>query len=658
MQSFGLPGATRLHFPKEAEYHVFSFHAFLSTGEASAMLDVLRRNAGSWMIKGILLFIALTFIWWGVGSYSASRREIAATVGEETISMAEYSEAYAGLEKTYREVYGSAFTPEMANSLNLRRQALESLIRQKLLLAEAQTMGISTSNEEVRREIAANPAFQVDGVFREDRYQNILSYNRVSPAEYETSMRKQITIRKVEGLISSSARIVESEARDLFNLTFRKIRLLVVVSDPAAMKTIPSPTESDIAAKYEQTGESYRIPARVKLSVARFTPETFSRGVEPSEQEIRSFYEGNPERFQTEEARLVHPVSVPYSKDRKEEARKKAEGVLAEAKQGKSRFEEIAKKLSRGRDGETWITRRDMRPELAEAVFSAPVDDVVGPIDNGREFTIVRVNRIRFPETIPLEKVRERVIALLRIEKGKETAAIRAYETYGKATESRDLAGACAEAGVALRETGWTDERKGNDLPPAVVQEALLLQPGDIGPVKMAGDTYYLFRVTAREDSRIPPLSDVRRRVVADLEQEKRIATARAALDNVMAGAKTEPDLRRLATKAGMSVMATPFFAPLPDPLPGILGEAGDIRKDLLELSPRSPVSTRVFTAGTKFLTVAFIAEQPVGEKEWKTGKDAFLQAFLERKRAGAVDGFLAELMKQAKVEISPQALK
>lgn len=30
------------------------------------MLDVLRRNAGSWAIKIILGFIAITFVWWGV----------------------------------------------------------------------------------------------------------------------------------------------------------------------------------------------------------------------------------------------------------------------------------------------------------------------------------------------------------------------------------------------------------------------------------------------------------------------------------------------------------------------------------------------------------------------------------------------------------------
>jgi hypothetical protein len=50
------------------------------------MLSVLRRNAGSWAIKIILTFIALTFIWWGVGTYSEQGRNVAATVGGEAIT--------------------------------------------------------------------------------------------------------------------------------------------------------------------------------------------------------------------------------------------------------------------------------------------------------------------------------------------------------------------------------------------------------------------------------------------------------------------------------------------------------------------------------------------------------------------------------------------
>src|SRR3989304_9620426 len=101
---------------------MLSSEGFIPTGEISGMLDVLRRNAGSWAIKFILTFIALTFIWWGVGSYSQSRRDVAATVGGEKVSLAELAETTARLEKTYREGDGNAFTPEMASEVNFPQQ--------------------------------------------------------------------------------------------------------------------------------------------------------------------------------------------------------------------------------------------------------------------------------------------------------------------------------------------------------------------------------------------------------------------------------------------------------------------------------------------------------------------------------------------------------
>src|SRR5512134_1806635 len=114
----------------------------------TAMLDVLRRNAGSWAIKIVLSFIALTFIWWGVGTYSERDRNVAATVAGETVTTGELAETVAGLEKTYREVYGPAFTPEMAKTLNLKQQAVDSLVQRKLLLAEAGRMGLSATDAE------------------------------------------------------------------------------------------------------------------------------------------------------------------------------------------------------------------------------------------------------------------------------------------------------------------------------------------------------------------------------------------------------------------------------------------------------------------------------------------------------------------------------
>src|SRR5512139_2774467 len=311
------------------------------------MLDVLRRNAGSWAIKIVLSLIALTFIWWGVGTYSERGRNVAATVAGETITTGELAEAAAALEKTYRDVYGPAFTPQMAKSLDLRKQALDSLIQRRILLKEADRMGLSASDTEVQREIAATPAFQADGQFREDRYRSVLSYNRVTPAEFEASKRTEITLKKMDGLLAAGALVPETEAWELFRAASRKIRLLVATADPDRMKGVEPATEAEIAARYEQAKESFRKPARVKLAVAAFTPDLFGKGAPPADAEIQAYYQGNPDLFRSEEQRLVSRIILPYGKKDQEASRKKVEGILREATKGKPEFEAQAKKHSR-----------------------------------------------------------------------------------------------------------------------------------------------------------------------------------------------------------------------------------------------------------------------------------------------------------------------
>jgi peptidyl-prolyl cis-trans isomerase D len=623
------------------------------------MLDVLRRNAGSWAIKIILGFIAVTFIWWGVGTYSEREREVAAKVGEDAISMGELSEAAAGLEKTYRDVYGAAFTPEMAKTLNFRKQALDTLIQRKVLLAEARKLGLSASDEEVQREIAADPAFQADGQFSEERYRSLLAYNRIPPANFEAAKRQEITLKKIEGLLAADARVPESEARDLFSLASRKVQLLVVAADPDRMKGIPPPTAEEISANYAQAKESYRIPARVKLSVARFDPEHFARNAQASEEEIRSFHEGNADRFRTEEQRLVSQIYLPYSPKGKEAVARKAAEILVEAGKGKTEFERLAKKHSRLKTGEAWMRRGETRPEVANALFAAAVDAVVGPIDTGSGFLLVRVNRIRFPENLPLVQVRDRVAALLKREKGKDLAVIKAYEAHTQAAASKDLPAACAPYGIAPFETGWTSgDAKGVAIPPAVAQDALLLPVREIGPVKTIGDVHYLFQVVAKEDSRIPALPEVREKVAAAVLREKKRAAARAELEKILPEAKSSSELEQKARNAGLSVAATGFFPPLSGPYPEGVPETADVRKILLSLSKKAPVHGKSMEASGRFLALAFKDERQADEKEWAAKKEAFLRNMAEQKKSQLIEAFIALRRAQAKVEIHPQALK
>jgi len=622
------------------------------------MLSILRRNAGSWAIKIILSFIALTFIWWGVGTYSERDRNVAATVGGETITANELSEAVANLEKSYREVYGAAFTPEMAKALNLKKQAMDSLVQRAILIAEAAKMGLSATDVEVQQEIAAIPAFQQGGQFRDDLYRSVLSYNRVTPAEFEAGKRLEITMKKVKDLVVAGALVPETEAKELFRVASRKIRLLVATADPGKVKA-DAPTEGEVLAKYEQGKERFRTPARVKLVVAAFTPDRFGREVNPSEAEIKAFHETNSDRFRTEERRLVSRIVLPFGKKDRDAVRKKAEEILGKASKGKAEFDALAKSYARGKNGEEWLSRKDAGPTLSEPLFQAAVDTVVGPIELPGSFVLARVNRIRFPEALPLSQVRDNVVEQIRREKGEQLAVVKAYEALPKATAAKSVKATAAAFGVPVVETGWVGAEGAPGLPAALVQDALLLPSGEVAPVKTVGDTHYLFQVTAKEVPRVPPLPEVRDKVVAEVAREKRKAAARTALQQVLATSNTAAELESNAGNAGFSSSLTGWFAPLSEPVPEPLAGAGDIQRDLSALSAKAPVSRTVYQGQEgNLLAVAFSGEQLPSDAEWEKKKDDLLKGVVQQKQNVMLEAFLSDRIKSVKVEINPEALK
>ncbi|MEK6696550.1 MAG: hypothetical protein AABY98_05255, partial [Candidatus Deferrimicrobiota bacterium] len=208
-------------------------------------------------------------------------------------------------------------------------------------------------------------------------------------------------------------------------------------------------------------------------------------------------------------------------------------------------------------------------------------------------------------------------------------------------------------------ETGWVGAEGAPGVPAALIQDALLLPSGEVAPAKTVGDAHYLFQVTAKEDSRVPPLSEVRDKVVAEVAREKKAAAARTALQQVLAASNTAAELEANAKKAGLSSSLAGWFAPLSEPVPEALAGAGDLRKDLSALSAKAPVPRKVYQGREGIpLAVAFSGEQLPSDAEWAEKKAGLLKGLAERKKNAMLEAFLSDRRKSAKVEIHPEALK
>lgn len=197
------------------------------------MLKTMRQGS-AFFIKGVMVFVVLTFVGtifvvWGVKSTPGElgRRGVVAVVGDREITAADYQEALRRQVEMYKQLFGDKLDEKMLESMNLKQQVLDRLIRRALVLQYAQRMGLEVRSPELVAEIERIPAFAGKDGFTKQRYLDVLRANRLSPERFEAEMRRDLTERKVEGLVRDSVKVSEAEAREVFMRVRRQLTVEV-----------------------------------------------------------------------------------------------------------------------------------------------------------------------------------------------------------------------------------------------------------------------------------------------------------------------------------------------------------------------------------------------------------------------------------------------
>lgn len=198
------------------------------------MLKTMREGS-AYFIKGVMLIVVLAFIGtifvvWGVKSAPGdlSRRGVVATVGGAEITVEEYQQAYRRQVEMYKQVLGDKLDEKLLESMSLKQQVLDRLVRRALVLEYAERQGIEVGPQELAGEIARIPVFAGKDGFSRQRYLDLLRANRLTPERFERDLRQDLTERKVEGLVREAAKVSEAEAREQFRRLRRRLTVEVV----------------------------------------------------------------------------------------------------------------------------------------------------------------------------------------------------------------------------------------------------------------------------------------------------------------------------------------------------------------------------------------------------------------------------------------------
>ncbi len=356
------------------------------------MLNVIRKNIKSFYPLAIglaLVFVLLVFTdFQSLGGTQVN--PVAAKVGREDITFAEFERSYRNAENRYRQIYGDAFTADLADQLQLPVQALEALINDRLLTREAERMGLTVSDQELQEQILSIPDLNdaAGNFIGAPQYQDLLRANRYTVDEFEAELRTSLLVTKLQSALGEVAHVsdaeVEQRARDAAERA--AIRYIQVPAGRYAAAAEPSGDET--AAFFEANRDDFRLPERRRIGYLLVNTNTVRAELEVSDEEVQQYYDDNAAQFEIpEQVRASHILLLETESRSGEQARARLNDLRRRIEAGES-FAALATEFSDDEANSAaggdlgYFGRGAMTQPFEEAAFAAGSGDLVGPIEN------------------------------------------------------------------------------------------------------------------------------------------------------------------------------------------------------------------------------------------------------------------------------------
>jgi peptidyl-prolyl cis-trans isomerase D len=171
------------------------------------MLQSIHKNM-KWIMWAIVILVTVTFMFFGIYPSSVSGRTVAKVDGY-VISADDLNRVYRNMEENYRQIMKDQFNQDFAKLL--RTQALRELVQNRLLVQEADRVGLRITDEELQSYIMQIPAFLVRGKFDKRVYEGALRNINMTPALFEANQREYLLRQKLERLVEDGVAVTDAE---------------------------------------------------------------------------------------------------------------------------------------------------------------------------------------------------------------------------------------------------------------------------------------------------------------------------------------------------------------------------------------------------------------------------------------------------------------
>ncbi|MCC6640148.1 MAG: peptidylprolyl isomerase [Deltaproteobacteria bacterium] len=471
------------------------------------MLKVLRQGQ-RWIMGLVILVVGGVFVAFvGVGGplFRGGGGDAVVEVDGRRFGARDLLRVRAGQEAEAKEMLGDSFDSKaLASQLDL--MAANALVQGAILAREAERLGLRVGDDEIVEVVKQIPAFKDEqGRFRPDAVKDYIQYEYGTERRFLDALRQQLLAQKVLRLISETAGVSESEAREALRRKKERVELAYVAID-----------------------------ATKAGSEALVTDEQADALLAKDEARVKDFYDAHPDRFNAPEKVRARHILVRVPRDASEDqvnaARERAVALRKRVESGEE-FAKVAREASEDPGSKEnggdlgFFQRGQMVKPFEEVAFLMQPGSISDVVKTDFGFHVIEVEEKKAAESRSFEDAKREIAKeLIATDAAKQAARERVEALAKRVREGQTLEQAARADALTLERTPAIERRSDGFIPGLGAAPDVLTAAFQLTPEKPSAE-----RVFEVGDKLV--LIQLLRRIEASSEElAKEIPAARARL--------------------------------------------------------------------------------------------------------------------------------
>lgn len=411
------------------------------------MLDTLRKSASGIVAKILMGLLILSFGIWGIADvFRGFGSQTLATIGSTEITVPEFRQIYQERLQQISQQLKRGITPDMARAFGLPDQVLNERLAEAALDDQAKSLGLALSDEEIAKRVQQNPAFfGPSGSFDPAYFARLLRQNNYTEARFVDSERRlalrQQIIQSLGGGVTVPAVLKDALVR--FDKEERAVNYALL--RPTSLPALADPTDEELRSFFDARKVAFRAPEYRTVDVLALTPQTLAGSESVTDAEVEAAYTNNQSRYGTPETRVVQQIVFPNAEEAKAAADRIAAGTP---------FADIVaeRKLTPADVDLGTVTKAGIIDKaVADAAFALPADGTSGVVAGRFGPVIVHVGAVTPATVKPLADVAPEIRSELQLDAARRALLAKYDRVEDERASGAKLSEIASKLGLAVQ---------------------------------------------------------------------------------------------------------------------------------------------------------------------------------------------------------------